>query len=256
MTIPFHKIKHLILFIGMPRCCTSLIASILDAHPQIIVSLRGIRKRSRRKGYKGLVRRIFRYSAKLASENRRHDENEFYMAQWSGTVDSQSNFIVIGVKNIDLLRISRNVEFLRYYIETLNLRSICFLHMIRRPYDVLSTNCYREKMPLKKTIDWMYECYDQVHNLDMQIKNNDKYKMVHFVAEKMFTNKNELRKIFEAVDIDVSSDWLGEVTEQIWEEPRKTANRITWNASDIEKVMLLQDKHKWLKEYDLTDPLV
>lgn len=133
----FEGVEKYCMFIGYPRSGHSLIGSLLDAHPNIVIAneldvLKFIYARfSKRQIYYLLIE-----NPRTWAESGRKSASYSYevLNQWQGRFKKLQ---VIGDKKgwSSTLRLRSNPELLRRLQDTISL-NIKFIHVIRNPYDL------------------------------------------------------------------------------------------------------------------------
>ncbi|PSP19753.1 MAG: sulfotransferase family protein [Cyanobacteria bacterium SW_5_48_44] len=211
----FQNVDKYCMFIGYPRSGHSLVGSLLDAHPNIIIA---------------------------------HELNH----QWQGKF---RDLKVIGDK-----KGGDSTSKLRYKPELLNVLQnkidvpAKFIHVIRNPYDNISTMYTRSKKKDKKLADsinqYFYLC-DTIAQLKQQINQGD---MIDIRHEKIISNpKFWLNEICKFLEIDAGDDYLDDCANIIYQFPNKSRHKVQWNDELIETVKNKMNQYNFLSGYSYED---
>jgi len=232
----FLQINKYIFFIGYPRSGHSLIGSLLDAHPNIVISnelnaLYFFRKKySRHQIFYFILRNAKRYGIVGRSNS---GYNYVVPNQWQG---KYQKLIGIGDKkggeSSSIFGEENHLELLNK-IKNISQAKLKIIHVIRNPYDNVSTMILRQVKKKGK------ELTDDLINKKIaiylrRIETNARLKTlipndicdVHledFIAQP----KKELSRIFQFLEIEITEDYLNDCASVIWDK----TNQSRLNAS-------------------------
>jgi len=180
----FKNLKTYCMFVGYPRSGHSLIGSILDAHPNMIISHELNTLKYLERGFKKyqIYYSIIRNSRNFNKINRTHTGyNYFVNNQWHGNF---SKLTVIGDKlgcgTLYWIK-ERPWVINKFFKINANLK-IKFIHVIRNPYDNITTMAKIENIPLAEATDWYFYLVDVIESIK---KQKNKYKL-NTPAERIF----------------------------------------------------------------------
>lgn len=136
----FHNIETFTMFVGYPRSGHSLIGSLLDAHPNILIAHELHALKLIRAGFdkNQLFQLLMENSQTMAAKGRRHSGYSYEVSnQWQGRF---STLKVIGDKKgaSSAMQLRTSPGLFDFLKATLDLE-VKLIHVIRNPYDVLTT---------------------------------------------------------------------------------------------------------------------
>lgn len=234
----FKSVKTFCLFIGYPRSGHSLVASLLDAHPNIAIGMEWDVLYYLEKGYKrnqifwSLLKNSKMFSSK--SNNIWTGYNYKVESPWQG---NYSTIKVIGDKkaSITSLRIIQNSEIINILFKVIN-NNIKFIHVIRNPYDIITTMTIRfiqKTFPNKEP-----EYYDLLPNirrffinaeLIKKLKKENQVAIIDVYHERLISNPIKcLNEIIDFLDINAEKEYFNSCSKIIFEKPNKSRYKLSW----------------------------
>jgi hypothetical protein len=240
------------MFIGYTRSGHSLIGSLLDAHPNIIIAhelnaLRLFEKGiSKRKIYYFILQNSRRKSSAL-----RQESGYSYQVpnQWQGKFNTLK---VIGDKRGSASnRIIRdNPDILKVLQHKIDV-PIKFIHVIRNPYDNISTIVYRKGADLEYGINYYFMKCKTVAYLKKQISENDIFDVRH---ESLIADPHTvLKELCTFLGIEATKDYLDDCASIVFKSPKKTRFNSYWPEESIELVRKKIEQFEFLKGYSYED---
>ena len=251
----FQNVDKYCMFIGYPRSGHSLVGSLLDAHPNIIIAheLNALNFVDMGFNQQQIYYLILKNSRKLATQGRESSGYSYEVHhQWQGKF---RDLKVIGDK-----KGGDSTSKLRYKPELLNVLQnkidvpAKFIHVIRNPYDNISTMYTRSNKKDKKLADsinqYFYLC-DTIAQLKQQINQGD---MIDIRHEKNISNpKFWLNEICKFLGIDAGDDYLDDCANIIYQSPNKSRHKVQWNDELIETVKNKMNQYNFLSGYSYED---
>lgn len=251
----FQNVDKYCMFIGYPRSGHSLVGSLLDAHPNIIIAheLNALNFVDMGFNQQQIYYLILKNSRKFATQGREWSGYSYEVHhQWQGKF---RDLKVIGDK-----KGGDSTSKLRYKPELLNVLQnkidvpAKFIHVIRNPYDNISTMYTRSKKKDKKLADsinqYFYLC-DTIAQLKQQINQGD---MIDIRHEKIISNpKFWLNEICKFLEIDAGDDYLDDCANIIYQSPNKSRHKVQWNDELIETVKNKMNQYNFLSGYSYED---
>ncbi len=253
----FEDIETYCMFIGYPRSGHSLIGSLLDAHPNMIIAheldvLMYIRAGfSKRQIYHLLLER-----SRVFAQGRRTRGNYFYDVpnQWQGRYKKLQ---IIGDKNGngDIWRLNVVQGLLERLRDTMNI-NIKFIHVIRNPYDNISTICRKTKihgrhLDLMDSIGFYFSLCEKVQDIKQQIKCTDLFELRYesFIE----SPKKYLKELCHFLGADAPDDYLNDCAGIVFQSPHKSRYDTKWNQELIDLVKNRMKKFPFLEGYSFED---
>ena len=251
----FQNVDKYCMFIGYPRSGHSLLGSLLYAHPNIIIAheLNALNFVDMGFNQQQIYYLILKNSRKLATQGRESSGYSYEVHhQWQGKF---RDLKVIGDK-----KGGDSISILRYKPELLNVLQnkidvpAKFIHVIRNPYDNISTMYTRSKKKDKKLADsinqYFYLC-DTIAQLKQQINQGD---MIDIRHEQIISNpKFWLNEICKFLEIDAGDDYLDDCANIIYQFPNKSRHKVQWNDELIETVKNKMNQYEFLSGYSYED---
>ena len=247
--VSFKDIETFCVFIGYPRSGHSLIASLLDAHPEMVFSnelnvLRYIK-------YKFTREQIFYLiveNSRILSERGRIHTGYSYRVenQWQGRY---RKIKVIGDK-----RGSGSVKKLFYrpvLFERMHEKigyKIKFIHIMRNPFDNISTMCMKSRRQnINESMHHYFFLADEVTKLKRKISADVIIELSHesFIAEP----KESLAQLTKFLGVEPSPSYLEDCAKILFKKPNKTRQNFPWSKELIAQVNDRIRKYPFLSDY-------
>jgi len=249
---PFKTVEKYCMFVGYPRSGHSLVGSLLDAHPNIIVAheLNALRYFERGFSKRKIYYLLLRGSQRHAAAGRRETKYSYEVPnQWQGKFKSIK---VIGDK-----KGSGTNQVLRENPDILNILKdkidvpIKFIHVTRNPYDNISTMISKRNRKMAATIDSYFLKCQTISKLKTEIAPEDFFEFKH---ESLIENPREiLQQLCVFLDVEPDKDYLDDCASIVFKSPRKTRFNIDWPEESIELVQQQIDKVEFLQGYSYQD---
>jgi len=244
----FASVETLCLFIGYPRSGHSLIGALLDAHPNAIIAdeLDALKYVHAGFSRNQLFYLLLRGSRRSASAGRQRTGYSYHVpGQWQGRFEELR---VIGDKmgHASAIRLGAFPSLFDTLANGFNVE-IKFLHVMRNPYDIISTMALRTKLSLASSCDLFFSCAEAVQ----QIKQRSADSAVHDVRHEDFvTNpKYALKAICAFLNLKEDDDYLDACARIVYQMPHKSRQRISWTPNLIDSVKDRISKFPFLSDY-------
>ncbi|HDY67890.1 MAG TPA: sulfotransferase [Candidatus Scalindua sp.] len=252
----FQNIKTYCMFICYPRTGSTLMESLLDAHPNIIIAhelnaLKYVQKGFRRNQ---LYYLLLNNSRNFTKERRGATGYSYeVLNQWQGRF---KNLEVIGDKKalLSIKILHSHPELFKKLKDLVRVR-IKFIHVIRNPYDTITTSTRAGNQVLKKvtssdikkTIDWHFSLVKMVDKLKKELDSKDIIEIRH---ESFIKNpKLNLKKMCAFLGVEASDDYLNDCASIVYKSPHKSRYDIKWTPELIRLVKKKINKFDFLKGY-------
>jgi len=251
----FKDLKTYCMFIGSGRSGHSLIASLIDSHPNAIISNELNVLKYFIKGFG--KNQLF---SMILENSRRQSEKGRSWTGYSYSVENQTQgsftkLLVIGDKKggISTELLEKNSGLLREIIKRWNLE-LKLIHVIRNPYDVISTmarggqlkNKSVDLATLEENIDRFFQRMQTVEMLKTQFdKKILDVKHEDFIKQP----KKNLREIVVFLGLLANEQYLNDCSLVVNKAPSLSRNMIDWPRNSIEKVKEEFKKYSFLQQY-------
>jgi hypothetical protein len=228
-------VDRYVTFVGYPRSGHSLVGSLLDAHKNMIIAheLDAMRMLERGAGKYAIWDAILQNSREFTDSGRQWQEYKYDVpGQWNGRFE---DLRVIGDKKggRTTLRLGENPELLAKLQETMEVRCQ-FVHVVRNPFDNISTMANRGNLELTKAIhDYFLRC-DYIVKLKPRISPENWIDVRH---ESVIENpKQELLNLCSFVQQPTADDYLEACASIVFPSPKKTRHSAAWTPTLIKQV--------------------
>jgi len=243
-----NDIKTYCMFIGPGRCGHTLIGTLLDAHPNIIISDGLDTLKYVEAGFKKnqIFSLILQRAKRFARQGKIRGEYHYLVPnQWQGKFNKKIS--VIGDKHArnTILRLHYHPRALSQLRNTIN--GAKYIHAVRNPYDNITTIAFRDKLDIKDAIDYYFGICSFVAEMKTQIDKNDILEIHH----EMFIQypKLWLKKTGDFLNVEMTDDYLNDCVGIVYKSPRKSRYDIEWTDELKELVKNKMLQFDFLKEY-------
>jgi hypothetical protein len=257
----FEDVETYCMFVGYPKSGHSLVGSLLDAHPNAVIGHELDALKYVQAGFS--KRRIYQL---LLENSRKHVEsgrewNTYSYevpGQWQGRFDKLR---VIGDKKggKSTVRLRSNPELLQRLRDTVGV-GIKFVHVIRNPYDNIST-MLRDKIGngftgarnrgLRFCIEKYFLRCATVRDLKEGTRDADVFDVRHesFVEDPA----RHLGGLCRFLGLEYSDGYLKDCASIIFESPSKSRHKVDWDPETIRIVQSRMDEFDFLRGYSYED---
>jgi hypothetical protein len=245
------KVKYFLMFAGYPRSGHTLVASILNAHPNVICSNQQfIMNMVSGDPEFGLAK--INILSKIDSGTHR--------SQWNPNAyiepSSKGDITVVGDKtgHRTIEHLISNPEDLEVFKKVVSW-PIKWIHVVRNPYDNITTwtkknlEARKGKSELSTEFNIAFNKYKALNDKISELKKTEDVLTINHERVIRFIDKT-LDELCNFLDVEKHSDWRSRVIKGLWKEPRVTRSQISWNPPMRAKVATLFKHYPWLKGYD------
>jgi hypothetical protein len=232
--------KYFLSFMGYPRSGHTLVAAILNANPNCIVS-----NQLHLYGSKEID---FQYIANYSKNT----------GTWKPTTQvphvPKQEIKVIGDKtgHRTVLTLSKNPQRLGEVKANIGM-PIKWIHVVRNPFDTLATwtkiEYERKKSVPNQELNMVIEKYKLLNKTIERLKRSEDVLTVRheYVITRMH---NTLEEICDFLEISFDPQWRDNVRNTVWNKPRITRRDIPWTSKQKGIVHDIIDQYDWFKGYD------
>lgn len=251
------------MFIGYPRSGHSLVGALLDAHPDMIVAheLDALKYIEEGIAQGELFDLLLQRSLEFTEVGRKWTEFTYKVEnQWHG---KYRELKVIGDKKggRSTLRIGEKPSLL------LELRAamddsivIKYIHVIRNPYDNISTMARRIKtanlgVPAIVCLNRAITHYFKHCRIVANVRESTPRELwVDVIQERLIDQPEELlRSLCCSLGVEADKDYLEECAKIVYKSPNKSRFKIPWNETNIKNVSDMAKKYNYLGGYSYDD---
>ena len=257
----FSNVRTYCMFLGYPRSGHSLIGSLMDAHPNIIIAHE----------LDALLYVRFHFSKNKIFNLILKNSKDFSKKgrEWTGysyKVKNQhqgksSDLQIIGDKegNMSIRDLRTKPMLLNTLRKRLNMQ-IKYIHVYRNPYDTITTMARVRKTNYKlrkadsysinDVINTYFSSVETVSNLRKELKDE----ILNIKQESFIENpKKQLKRICAFLGVSVTEDYLDDCANIVFKKPNKSRYGFKWTPELIKIVKDKSSKYSFLKDYDFND---
>ena len=246
----FADVKTYVLFIGYPRSGHSLVGFLIDAHPSAIVASQTNVFRYLRHGFspRQSFYCILENSRKVARIGREWRPYSYAVPnQWQGRFDKLR---IVG-DCTGLTRVRRNPSLLKTIHDKLPGIDLKLIHVIRNPYDNISTMTRVRRAQLTPTIEVYFSMCDVVEQIKRQVNPGAIYDFKH--EDLIADPKTALRGLCGFLGLTAEQRYYEDCATIIFKSPRKTRSDMNWSPETIAAVEQQANRFSFLRGYTYND---
>ncbi len=239
--------KHC-LFMGYPRSGHTLVASLLDAHPNIIISsgVDPLQYLERGFAHAQLFCLYFRQSRRFARTERKSGGYSYVVPnQWHGRFNALK---VVGDKSGDLItdRLLRRPEQLDALLRYPRVEHK-FLHVIRNPYDNIATCAARNRISLEEAARYYFALCETVQAARRRIGEEGWLDVWH---EALIDDpRAALTRLTGFLGQSASASYLDDCASIVYKSPHQSRHKASWNTALIREVGARAKRFSHLAHY-------
>lgn len=220
-------------FIGYPRSGHSLVASILDAHPEAVLSHRLDALRYLAGSPPEVVfQMIVRNAERFASNGRRLTAYSYPVAgQWQGRA---RKLRVVGDQEAKwtTIRLSADPHLLRKITDRYPAR-LRFIHVVRNPFDNIATLANRTQRPLAHAAKDYFRLCAGVRRI--KAVHGDDVLDVHH-EDVIADPPTQIARLCGFVGLDASPDYVAAASALVHGSPNRSRHSRAWTSDLVEGV--------------------
>jgi hypothetical protein len=245
----FRDVQTYCMFIGYPRTGHSLIGSLLDAHPNMMIAHEMDALNLLQHGFSRnqIFHLLVENSKQIAARGRRHSGYSYEVPnQWQGRF---AKLEVLGDKRgafsaMVFYRDPGLLDVLRSKID----KELKFIHVIRNPYDVLATMTRRSSSKTLETkIDIFFTLCSSIIKLKNQLPPAQMFdlRLESFIEDP----KRQLEDLCSFIGVKAEARYLEDCASILFKSPKKSRFHIEWSRESIAKVRERMEAFTFLSGY-------
>jgi hypothetical protein len=256
----FEDVQTYFTFIGIGRSGTTMVGALLDAHPNVIVANQQNALRYFQAGFfrrKQIFYLLLENSRKAAMRGRRGGGGYSYAVpnQWQGRFKT---LYAIGDKSMSAYAVSRLYAkpWVLQRVSNTSQAKVRLIHVIRNPYDTITTRSIRREVTVKKMIDEYFSIAQKTLRVIQQIEGETSMDVerIPFYLEQFIKNpKEHLRALCRHLGVEAPEDYLNDCASIIYKNPHKSRFDGKWSRDLIHMVKENIERFPYLKDYSYED---
>ncbi len=255
----FDDLTAYCMFIGYPRSGHSIIGSLLDAHPDVVIAneLGAVELFRRHYGRNQIASLILANSRRYGKAGRANSGYKYQVPdQWQGR---ERKIQVIGDKQGgNTSRILTDVKN-RYLLQLIPRRMeapLRLIHVIRNPFDILSTMVRRvEKRTGRpadaKIFDREYAAFAAKVVTNQELARQENLLIHHLYQEDFIARPaDHLNELCQFIGVAATPDYLQDCSSIVWNRPNRSRfDSAIWDPARIQRVDRLIQSVPFLRRY-------
>src|SRR5208283_3163576 len=246
----FRDIETFCMFIGYARSGHSLVGALIDAHPHALITHELDALAYIQQGFskEQIYSMIMRKSKEFAAQGRKDSDYTYFVPnQWHGTYKKKLR--VIGDKKGagSSKKVGSNLKLLDILYKNIG-RGIKFIHVIRNPYDNISTISRRSKRnDLRASIKRYFSQCEVVIKIKERV---DSAAILDIRHESLIKNPREaVTQICDFLGLEPFEDYVKDCASIIYESPHKSRHKAEWTDELISLVAEKMSRYPFLEGY-------
>jgi hypothetical protein len=246
----FEDVKAFALFIGYPRSGHTLVGFLLDAHPNMLVASQTSALKHLKHGFgmKQIFHLLAQDSERVARTGREHRRYSYEVPnQWHGKFEKLR---AIG-ESTGMTRLRQNPSLLKSLREKFAEVDLRLIHVIRNPYDNISTMKIKSGESLPDAIRRYFSMCDIVEAMKPQVDAGAVHDLYH---ESLIENPKEtLKGLCVSLGLECAEDYLSDCASIIYKSSHKSRKEVDWDPPLIETVKQRMRRFSYLDRYSYDD---
>lgn len=238
------SLNYFCMFIGYPYSGHSLVGSIIDAHPNAVISHELHAGKLLKKGYsrEKIFQMIILNSAMFATNGRTWNTYSYQIpGEWNGRF---TNIKVIGDK-----KGGKSTKFFTKRTEIFDHAEASFgipvkyVHVMRNPYDLISTLFLKRKVPGAEKLRQLTDsCFQHIGNVEALRSHVQPEFWLDLYHEDLLSRPEaSIHALFRFLKLDVPDGFVENCQKILFKSPHKSRLKIEWHE---EEIMYVADKLK------------
>ncbi len=244
----FANVRTFLLFVGHPRSGHSLVGSLLDAHPDVVVSHELDALKYVAAGYRRsqLFTLVLEHSKANAAAGRKSWGYSYAVpGQWQGRYDRLQ---VVGDKRgrRTTARLAERPELLDRLAATVQV-PVSVVHVIRDPVDNISTMWRRGHRTLEYQIDEYFSLCQTVDEIRARVDPSHYHSLR--LEDLIAHPADELAELCRFLDMRPEPGYIEACASIVFDAPRRTRDEAPWTPELLDDVQRRARAHAWLAAY-------
>jgi hypothetical protein len=243
----FRDLETFCMFIGYPRSGHTLIGSLLDAHPNAVIADELNALRFVEAGFckKQLFYLLLRNARRAAAAGRERTGYHYRVpGQWQGRFE---RLRVIGDKmgGSTALRLKARPSLLESLPSLLQVQTK-YIHVLRNPYDVISTLHLRQRTPLLQAVDHFFQRCEAVAYIKERVPEHViELRHEAFIADP----EAALRNLCSFIGLGGDDVYYDACASIVFRSPHQSRREIDWPSGLIETIARKSSPFHFLDGY-------
>lgn len=244
------SLRHFGLFIGYPRSGHTLVAALLDAHENMLFAngLDATEYLASNFGLWEVAALSIWNSSRFTRHGRRSNGYDYNVP--NGLHGHWQRLEVIGDKSGDLFsyRLQHQPELLDMVLEKLG-TMVRFVHVVRNPYDCISTMSSRGRISLRNAADEFFGLCDANARARLAIPGSQWTDI--YLEELIRDPDSSIRETCRFFGQECTHSYIDSTSALIFKAPVRSSHHAQWDAGLAREVEARSKNYAWLGGYGL-----
>ncbi len=282
-------VKKFVFFVGYSRSGHSIVSTLMDAHPHVVISneyllfgrnlavIKGqesVQKRS-------LFEKIYQHSVKDATHNRANFNKGYSLGVsglWQGKYDKYIEVIGDKSGHFTTENYAKNKNGFKTKFESLKKMvsvPIRVIHVMRNPYDLISTKVclsdaerfcrligrcnstastdekFNDPQKLEKITSFVFQQFKTVVEMTADVLGKENVLDVHS-CDLVHDPRATMSRIFEFLEVNTSEQYLDACAEKVFKTVYRSRIAVVWTPEHIKNVQERMQNFQMLNRYNFT----
>ena len=240
--VDLNSLRYFLVFVGNPRSGTTLVRSLLDAHPNIAISneVDVIRRIKAGEGWPSVAGRIL---VNRQAFQRKPEWTGYSYAIRKKIHPADETIRVLGDKKAEVTprALVENFSLVNRLIEWSPV-PVRFMHCVRNPFDVIATKTQRNAFDLKQNIQIYFQHEKLAAHLGKKF-GPENYHRLHLEGV-IADSYGSLRGMVQFLGLTAEEDYLRACQALVFNQPHKSRQSVEWSAEalrEVQRQVLLQE---------------
>jgi hypothetical protein len=244
----FTAVRTFLLFVGHPRSGHSLVGSLLDAHPDVVVSHELDALKYVSVGYRRgqLFTLVIEHARSNAAAGRKSWGYSYAVPdQWQGRYERLE---VLGDKRgrATTARLADQPDLLDRLAATVGV-PVSVVQVIRDPFDNIATMWRRGKASLEDQVDTYFSLCATVDRIAERVAPTSFHRV--WLEQLIADPQGQLAELCRFLHLPAEPDYLASCASIVLDSPRRTRQDAPWTPELIDDVERRARDHVWLAPY-------
>ena len=248
----FCDFKSFCLIIGNSRSGSTILGSIVDAHPNAIIANETMASQVFWRGLSksDILGEIIENSSANFKSGRQSEEYQYQIGAAPG---SKSAVSVYGDKiwNPATLLLHGDYDLISGLEKTLEAK-VVLIASIRNPFDTIATMHKRSKAPIEDRIRWFFMHCDALAAIEAKMTKSSF--LISYHEQLIDCPDEEISRISRALMLPLDHQHLKNVDRLLYRRPSNSRSSIEWTMAEVDEILERMQRFPFLSVYENHTP--
>jgi hypothetical protein len=245
----FDRVQRFCFFVAPARSGHSIVAHLLSAHPDVLISDELNALQYFIEGYSApQVYALIKVQDARFQRRKRMKSGYDYSVEGTAQGDEKKHPLVIGdAKGQDSMAIlARNPELIDQVRAVVGVPLRVILH-VRHPFDITATKMRRRETDLADATNRVIKVSQKIDKVVDRLHEEELLLQTH--EELIADPKGQLEKLFRFLDVEPIPEIITACASRIWSKPNLTRKSIDWGPGERERLIEAMRQSKLFAHY-------